>query len=85
MNTILSDIQKTQKGSYFFETLKSLDLQCRRCSPITPLECLTRCKVYRLKNELRILRKNLENPDAIKELFNVLKKQNDPSHSESIR
>jgi DNA-binding HxlR family transcriptional regulator len=73
MNIILSDIQETQKGSYFFETLKSLDLQCRRCSPITPLECLTRCKVYRLKNELRVLRKSLDNPNAIKELFNVLK------------
>jgi hypothetical protein len=73
MNTILSDIQETQKGSYFFETLKSLDLQCRSCSPITPLECLTRCKVYRLKNELRILQKSLDNPNAIKELFNVLK------------
>jgi DNA-binding HxlR family transcriptional regulator len=73
MNTILSDIQKTQNGNYFFETLKSLDLQCSRCSPITPLECLTRCRVYKLKNELRVLRKSLDKPDAIKELFNVLK------------
>ena len=73
MNTIMPDIQKTQNGNYFFETLKSLDLQCVRCSPITPLECLTRCKVYSLKNELRVLRKSLDNPDTIKDLFNVLK------------
>jgi hypothetical protein len=38
-----------------------------------PLECLTRCKVYRLKNEVSVLRKSLDNPNAIKELFNVLK------------
>jgi predicted transcriptional regulator len=73
MNIIMSDIQKTQNDNYFFETLKSLDLQCVKCSPITPLECLTRCKVYRLKNELRVLRKSLDNPNTIKELFNVLK------------
>jgi predicted transcriptional regulator len=31
--------------------------------------------VYKLKNELRVLRKNLDNPDYIKELFNVLKNE----------
>ena len=75
MSTVLIGIQKTENASYFFETLKSLDSKCRSCSPITPLECLTRCRVYRLKNELRVLRKNLDNPDYIKELFNVLKNE----------
>src|SRR5665648_29863 len=73
MSTVLSGIQKTENASYFFETLKSLDSQCRSCAPITPLECLTRCKVYKLKNELRFLRKSLDNPDYIKDLFNALK------------
>ncbi len=75
MSTVLSGIQKTENGSYFFEILKSLDSECRSCAPITPLECLTRCRVYRLKNELRVLRKNLDNPDYLKELFNVLKNE----------
>jgi predicted transcriptional regulator len=75
MRTVLTGIQKTENGSYFFQTLKSLDSKCRSCSPITPLECLTRCRVYRLKNELRVLRKNLETPDYIKVLFNVLKNE----------
>jgi DNA-binding PadR family transcriptional regulator len=73
MSVVLSGIQKTENNNYFFETLKSLDSQCKKCAPITPLECLTRCRVYRLKNELRVLRKNFDNPDYIKELFNVLK------------
>ena len=73
MRNDLTGIQKTENGSYFFETLKSLDSKCRSCSPITPLECLTRCRVYRSKNELRVLQKNLETPDYIKKLFNVLK------------
>ncbi len=55
--------------------LKSLDLECKSCASITPLECLTSCKVYRLKNELRFVRKSLENPDYLKDLFNVLKKE----------
>jgi predicted transcriptional regulator len=75
MSTVLSGIQKTENGSYFLEMLKSLDSKCRSCAPITPIECLTRCRVYRLKNELRVLRKNLDNPDYIKELFNVLKNE----------
>ena len=75
MSTVLSGIQKNINGTYFFETLKTLDSQCRSCAPITPLECLTRCKVYKLKNELRFLRKNLDNPDYIKDLFNSLKNE----------
>ena len=75
MSTVLIGIQKTENASYFFETLKSLDSKCRSCSPITPLECLTRCRVYRLKNELRVLRKNLGTPGYINELFNVLKNE----------
>ena len=73
MSTALIGIQKTENASYFFEMLKSLDLKCQSCSPITPLECLTRCRVYRLKNELRVLQKSLDNPNYIKKLFNVLK------------
>ncbi len=73
MTTVLTQTQKIENGGYFFEMLKSLDLKCKSCAPITPLECITRCKVHRLKNELRCLRKTLDNPDYVKDLFNVLK------------
>lgn len=56
-------------------TLKSLDGECRNCAPITPLQCITRCQVYNLKNELRKLRETMDTPNYIKELFNVLKNQ----------
>ena len=75
MSIVLSRIQKTENGGYFFEMLKSLDSECNNCTPITPLECLTNCKVYKLKNELRFLRKALDNPDYIRELFNALKNE----------
>jgi len=53
--------------------LKSLNAECRNCAPITPFECLSGCRVYLLKNELRHLWEAIANPDYLKELFNVLK------------
>jgi DNA-binding HxlR family transcriptional regulator len=55
--------------------LNTLDAECRNCAPITPLECINRCRVYKLKNELRKLRETMDNPNYIKELFNVLKNE----------
>jgi DNA-binding HxlR family transcriptional regulator len=55
--------------------LKTLDSECRNCAPTSPLECISRCQVYRLKNELRKLRETMDNPNYIKELFNVLKNE----------
>ncbi len=61
--------------------LKTLDAECRNCAPTHALECITRCQVYKLKNELRKLRETMDNPNYIKELFNVLKKPNKTPHS----
>ncbi|MGD0405508.1 MAG: winged helix-turn-helix domain-containing protein [Candidatus Bathyarchaeia archaeon] len=55
--------------------LRSLNAECRNCAPITPSECISRCQVYKLKNELRKLRETMDNPNYIKELFNVLKNE----------
>jgi len=55
--------------------LKLLSAECRNCAPISPLQCINRCQVYKLKNELRKLRETMDNPNYIKELFNVLKNE----------
>ena len=55
--------------------LKTLDSQCRNCAPISALECINRCQVYKLKNELRTLGERMDKPNYIKELFNVLKNE----------
>ena len=55
--------------------LRSLNAECRNCAPITPSECISRCQVYKLKNELRKFRETMDNPNYIKELFNVLKNE----------
>jgi len=57
------------------EMLRTLDAECRECAPITPLKCITRCNFWKLKNELRRLRVTMDNPNFIKDLFNVLKNE----------
>ena len=55
--------------------LRTLDAECRNCAPLTPLKCITRCNVWKLKNELRRLRETMDSPNFIKDLFNVLKNE----------
>jgi len=75
VGNVLSPIRKTENNSDLTAMLQTLDAECRNCAPITPLECINRCQVYKLKNELRKLRETMDNPNYIKELFNVLKNE----------
>ncbi|MBN1358138.1 hypothetical protein JW988_05145 [Candidatus Bathyarchaeota archaeon] len=65
----------TTKNNDLAEMLRTLDAECRNCAPLTPLKCITRCNVWKLKNELRRLRETMDNPNFIKDLFNVLKNE----------
>jgi hypothetical protein len=73
--TVLSPPLPAEKNTGLSVRLRELEAQCRNCNPITPFECISRCKVYKLKNELRQLKGAMDNPDYTKELFNVLKNQ----------
>lgn len=74
MANILQTIQTGGKQD-LATMLKTLDAECKNCAPTSALECINRCHVYKLKNELRTLRSALDNPNYTKELFNVLKNQ----------
>lgn len=74
MGNVLS-LKNSESNRDLSTMLKSLDAECRNCAPITPLECINRCQVYKLKNELRKLRETMDNPNYLKELFNVLKNE----------
>lgn len=65
--------QNMEKKQDLSEMLSTLDVECRNCAPLNPLECVTRCNVWKLKNELRRLRETMGNPNFIKDLLNVLK------------
>jgi DNA-binding HxlR family transcriptional regulator len=74
MSTI-TIIRKNESNPALYGVVKSLDAQCRNCAPITPMQCISGCKVYKLKNELRRLSGTMDNPNYIKDLFNVLKNE----------
>jgi predicted transcriptional regulator len=64
-----------EKNRDFAEMLRNLDAECGNCAPITPLKCISRCNVWKLKNELRRLRETMNKPNFTKNLFNVLKNE----------
>ena len=70
---VLATTRSVEKNRDFAAMLRILDEKCRKCTPLTPLECISRCKTWKLKNELRRLHKTIENPDFMKDLMNVLK------------
>ena len=74
MKVALSE-QTMDKKQDLVEMLRTLDAECRNCAPLNPLECVTRCNVWKLKNELRTLRETMNNPNFMKDLFNVLKNE----------
>lgn len=67
--------QNTQDRQGASENLKNLEDMCKHCTPITPMQCLSVCRFYKLKNELRNLRNILDNPNYATDFFNVLKNQ----------
>lgn len=74
MGNVLQSLPNGEKRD-LATMLATLDAECRNCAPTSPLECLNRCQVYTLKNELRRLREAMDNPDYLKELFNALKNE----------
>lgn len=73
MGNVLTPAKTGEKKRDLTQLLTTLDAECRNCAPASPLECIGRCHVYKLKNELRQLRGAMDNPNFVKDLFNVLK------------
>jgi predicted transcriptional regulator len=64
-----------ENNGSIIEILHSLDRECKSCAPVSPLECITNCHVWKLRNELRMLCETMGNPDFMKDLLNVLKNE----------
>ncbi|MGE5533554.1 MAG: hypothetical protein ACM3UN_04320 [Bacillota bacterium] len=72
-NVLLPPIRKNETTSDLSGKITLLNAQCRNCKPITPFQCLSGCRMYTLKSELRQLWEAIDNPNYIKELFNAIK------------
>jgi len=55
------------------EILKKSEEVCKNCNPLTPLVCVTRCNIWKLKNEFRKLHEKTKNPYFMVNLLNTLK------------
>src|SRR4030066_318567 len=52
MDNVLSSTRNSEHNKDLSEMFKTLDAECRNCAPTSPLECITRCQVYNLQNDL---------------------------------
>jgi len=75
MGGVMFTSRSAERNRDLAEMLRTLDAECRNCAPLTPLKCIMHCNVWKLKNELRQLRETMDNPNFIKDLFNVLKNE----------
>lgn len=57
------------------DILKNLEKKCGSCNPITPLTCVSECKTWKLKNQLRKIHEKMQRPDFEAELLNTLKNE----------
>lgn len=55
--------------------IKSLEEKCRNCKPLSAIVCLSDCKTWRLKNQLRMIHARIQRPDFVEQLLNTLKNE----------
>jgi predicted transcriptional regulator len=57
------------------DMVKSLEEKCRNCKPLTAITCVTDCKIWKLKNQLRKINERMQNPKFPELLLNTLKNE----------
>jgi predicted transcriptional regulator len=55
------------------DVLRAIEKTCQNCRPLTPITCISGCKTWKLKNQLRKLHEKTTNPDFMTNLLNTLK------------
>jgi DNA-binding HxlR family transcriptional regulator/predicted transcriptional regulator len=69
----INAFQGTEKQTSLTELPQKLEENCRSCNPLTPITCVSGCKTWRMKNQLRNLYEKTRNPDFATRLLNVIK------------
>jgi len=68
-----NSVQGTREKESLADVLKESEETCKNCNPLTPTTCVTSCKIWRLKNELRKLCEKVKNSSFMRDLLNALK------------
>lgn len=55
------------------DLLEPIEKTCKSCNPLTPMTCISGCKTWKLKNELRKLHDKTNDPAFMTNLLNTLK------------
>jgi len=75
MSDILFKFRVPKRSRDLIKMIRALDAECRNCAPLTPLDCITNCDAWKLKNELKKLRQTMDKSNFAKDLFNALKNE----------
>jgi predicted transcriptional regulator len=73
---IRNSIEQTKppvEHSLSVETIMGMEERCRACKPSSVLDCVSKCRIWKLKNESRQLNKKMRDPSFAGRLFNTLK------------
>ena len=62
-----------EKHASLADLLRSLEERCKSCNPISPITCITDCKTWKLKNQLRKINGKMQRPNFVEQLLNTLK------------
>ena len=68
-----AQLQETEEKTSLADTVKEWEETCKNCNPLTPITCMSGCKIWRQKNEFRKLYKKMKNPSFMINLLNTLK------------
>lgn len=70
-NTTL--LHEADKQTSLADSLNAIEKMCKNCKPLSPITCISECKTWKIKNELRKLYGKAKNPDFMANLLNTLK------------
>lgn len=69
----LKRVVGSQEPAGLAKIIERIQEICGNCHPLTPMACVTRCEIWKLKNQLRKLNEKMQNPRFMTDLLNTLK------------
>jgi predicted transcriptional regulator len=71
--TYPATVEGTGEVTSLTKLVDQLKENCTNCHPLSPLTCVTDCKIWEQKNELRTLHEKMTKPNFMVDLLNTLK------------